>query len=660
MDLKNNFLKKRFVTVPSWRFFWLLFILFIVVFGIFFVSLVSYGYSFKDRVLPGLNIGQVPIGGMEKNQLKLFLDNMNDKLINDGLSFSYNINGKEENLIIYPLAGAVDGGSELAYIDVEKEVERLINWGKESGMVKLSLVVIRLKIKPVVIYIKNVMVDEDRLLDSLKSAIDKNQIAPHDANIKIETITPLKYKITSSTVGIVYDFKGLADKVIKSWSKLESTQFEIVKHEEYPNVLTDDVLLMENRLPAIFDDGGLQLTYIDPYNSQEYDWLINQNKIKDWLQVQKNVGVDLLGGGIVFGLEKENVMAFLNENVASKINVEAKNAKFEISETGRVLEFQGSRPGVKLDVEKVYKDINEAFIERTWHDEVVSKSVQLTVDKVEPLTKTGDVNDFGIKEILGVGVSDYSRSPINRIRNIKNAVNKLNGVLIAPGGIFSTIEYTKPFTIAGGYLPELVIKGDEVKPEIGGGLCQIGTTLFRMAMNSGMKIIDRTNHSLVIFHYNDPVNGNPGTDATVYDPAPDFKFRNDTDNYVLIQTYMDENDEFLYFTLWGTNDGRKGTFSHPLVQRWIPHGDLKIIETTKLELGKENCQSAFLGADASFTYTRIFSSGEKEETIFESHYRPLPKICLVGVEEKKECEEGDTECIFNIEQIVSSTETLDL
>ena len=284
-------------------------------------------------------------------------------------------------------------------------------------------------------------------------------------------------------------------------------------------------------------------------------------------------------------------------------------------------------------MDKTAEKINNAFIERTWHDDGITKTVVLEIETIEPSVKTGEVNTLGISEVLGIGVSDYSRSPYNRIQNMKNAVNKLNGLLIAPGEVFSTIEHTKPYTLEGGYLPELVIKGDEVKPEIGGGLCQIGTTLFRMAMNSGMEIVDRRNHSLVVFHYNDPVNGNPGTDATVYDPAPDFKFKNDTDNYILLQTEMNTASEELIFTLCGTNDGRHAYFTHPTVLRWIPHGEEKIIKTTKLEPGVEQCQSAYLGADAEFTYHRKFSDGATEETLFESHYRPLPRICLLGVEE---------------------------
>lgn len=658
--MKENLNKilEKIKTLINWRRFWILSLVLIVILGIFFVSLIAYSYSYKDKVLPQLRIGNVPVGGMERQELKSFLEDMTDKLINEGFKFEYSVNGTHDSLIVYPIVVLEESTIEIAYIDVEKEIERLLNFGKEGGFWTKTWNVVRARIYPQEIYLKNITIDENSLLETISITLVDYQTLPQDANVEIISVSPLKYQITSSTPGVVYDYEGLMNEVTRLWSGLEVVDLKINKYDVTPEVLVSDVKTIENRLPSIFDDGGLQLTYTDPHTRLEYDWWISVDDIKNWLQIQKYIDEsDEIS--FVFGLNKENVLEYLDLDVVTKVNVEARNAKFEMNqEDGKVLEFQGSRPGISLDKEQVYQDLNQAILERTWHDEATTKSVQLTVEKVEPIVKTGDVNNLGITEVLGVGVSDYSRSSYNRISNIKNAVNKLNGTLIKSGEVFSTISLTKPYTIAGGYLPELVIKGDEVKPEIGGGLCQIGTTLFRMAMNGAMEITDRRNHSLVVFHYNDPVNGNPGTDATVYDPAPDFKFLNDTNNYVLIQTYMDVSEQNLYFTLWGTNDGRKGSYTYPIVERWIPYGEERIIETTKLELGKKQCQNAYVGADSSFTYTREFEDKENEEIIFESHYRPLPKICLLGIEEKVECEEGDEGCIVESGNISSSTQEM--
>jgi vancomycin resistance protein YoaR len=181
-------------------------------------------------------------------------------------------------------------------------------------------------------------------------------------------------------------------------------------------------------------------------------------------------------------------------------------------------------------------------------------------------------------------------------------------------------------------LPEEVIKGNQIKKEIGGGMCQIGTTLFRMAMNAGMPITERTNHSLVVGYYADPVNGNPGTDATVYEPILDFKFFNDTGGYLLLETNIDFKKQQLKFTLWGKPDGRTGSYTHPIVSKWIPAGEPQITYTDTLKPGEQKCQNAFRGAVASFTYTRYTSTTEKIDRVFTSYYRPLPKICMVGAD----------------------------
>ena len=213
-------------------------------------------------------------------------------------------------------------------------------------------------------------------------------------------------------------------------------------------------------------------------------------------------------------------------------------------------------------------------------------------------------------------------------------------MLIKPNEDFSLINALRPFTIADGYLTELVIKGDEIKPEVAGGLCQVGTTMFRAAMNSGLKITQRRNHSLVVDYYNDLSNGNPGTDATIYDPNPDFRFLNDTGNYILLTTEMNTKTSDLYIYFWGTSDGRKASYSAPVVSRWIPAGADKVIETTSLDLGVRECQLRHNGAEASFTYTRILADGKKEDVVYNSYYRPLPKICLVGIKSAEPVQNG--------------------
>jgi len=375
-------------------------------------------------------------------------------------------------------------------------------------------------------------------------------------------------------------------------------------------------------LPILFSYGDINLNYIDSQTQARKDWKIPSHVYSSWLEVQKE------GDSFVFGLSAEAVGIYL-EGLKKEVERPAEDAKF-IMENGKAKEFQSSRSGVALDVDKTYQELNRAFIERNYHPAVVSKTISLSTNIIESEIKLSEINDLGITDIIGSGTSTFYGSHTNRIKNITHAVKLLNGIIIKPEEEFSTLKSAGPFTEKNGYLPELVIKGTEIKKEVGGGMCQIGTTLFRMAMNAGMDITERRNHSLVVSYYLDPVNRNPGTDATVYDPILDLKFLNDTGNYLLLQTEVDYKKQLLTFTLWGSPDGREGWYSHPLVKRWIPAGKKQEIEVDNLKPGVKECQESYVGASASFIYTRITPAGEEIKRVFDSYYRPLPEICRIG------------------------------
>jgi len=635
-----SFFQKWFAerTVPfSWRRIWIAVIVVFLVFGIGFSGLFAHAHAYRDQVLPGVRIADISVGGMREAELKTFLQDMNDKLMGEGLRFSYEQGGIEKSFVLYPVIVTEGSTIELLRLDEDAEVARLLAYGKEGSVVERAIRAMYTRVRPQTFALSTVQADKERITKEIQSVVHAYETEVQNADVSVTRLDPLEYAITSSSPGVIYNYEDTVGRLIAAWSQLSAPDVRLTTRVTEPIVREPDVEALLARLPHVFDDGALSITYTDPHTRQDLSWRLSPDRLREWITVQKRDGE-----GFVFGLNRDALFAYVTSTISEHVNVEAKNAKFEINEAGKVVEFQGSRPGLTVDAEKMVDIVNEAFIQRTLHDEGIATQVPLEVMQVEPDISTGEVNDLGITEVLGAGISDFSGSPANRIKNIQNGARKLNGVLIKPGDDFSAITYTQPYTLEGGYLPELVIKGDEIKPEIGGGLCQIGTTLFRMAMNSGMPITQRRNHSLVVSYYNDPANGLPGTDATIYEPAPDFRFKNDTGNYILIQTSVNVDTGKLMFTLWGTSDGRKGHYTKPSVSRWIPYGETRIIETTKPAPGEKECQKAYRGADASFTYVRELPDGTKEERVFESHYRPLPQICLVGVEEKTQCQETES------------------
>ena len=202
-------------------------------------------------------------------------------------------------------------------------------------------------------------------------------------------------------------------------------------------------------------------------------------------------------------------------------------------------------------------------------------------------------------------------------------MSKLNGILIAPGEEFSAVNYIGDITEEAGFVKEEVINGGKVQKELGGGLCQIATTLFRLALNAGLPITERMNHRYIISYYG------AGLDATIYGPHPDFRFVNDTGNYLLLQGKAINNEAI--FELYGKKDGRVVEISKPVVAKWIAPPPTRYVSSTSLTSGKIVCTlSPGKGAITDVTYIVSYLNGDTKETNFHSVYQPWGGVCLVG------------------------------
>ncbi len=598
---------------------------------------IAYGQSFSGRVFPGVHIGEYAIGGMDEAELTGFIEHMEAKLLTQGIPVTFDATTSTGEFILYPQSIGEDTVTDLIEIDTPALARDLISRNKTGNRVLDSFAAVTSLIARPSVEIGVTAIHKDQLY----AEVDRN-ITPYitpmvNAGVVVFSVSPLEYKITSSSRGSAFDYDNIVGQIVDRWAHLELPQVHITTTETDPAITEDDVRQIVDTLPKAFEGGAIVLDYFNSSTKRTYTWTLNTTALSRMLDVVPNDE-----GFPVFVLSPSSTYAFLRETVAPDVDVAPQNATFTIGEDNKVAEFHGSHPGLTVDVEVTYQLLQDAFAQRFDEEHATStESITIRVKEVEPDIKTADVNDLGITEVLGVGQSVFKGSPGNRYKNIRHAAfDKLNGLIIKPGENFSLLDALKPFTLAGGYLPELAIKGDRLVPEIGGGLCQIGTTMFRAAMNAGLEITERRNHSLMISYYNDLTNGLPGTDATIYDPGTDFRFLNDTGHHILITSELNDQTGDLFFTLWGTSDGRKGYYIPPTVSRRMPAGPTKIIETTELPPGKKECQHAYPGAVASFTYVRELPNGEKKEVVFDSYYRPLPETCLVGVDKKTEASSG--------------------
>ena len=268
-------------------------------------------------------------------------------------------------------------------------------------------------------------------------------------------------------------------------------------------------------------------------------------------------------GAIVY-VHKEKIDEYL-KTISEKIHKEPENGKFEMTADGQLKVLKMSTIGQELDVEASSWAIVD-LIKNVDN----SDSVPLVVSMTEPEISTEYIKNLGITELIGHGESNFRGSPRNRIHNIKVSTSKYNGYIIKPGEEFSFTEILGPVDSSTGYKEELVIKENKTIPEFGGGVCQVSTTMFRVAINTGLKITERHNHAYPVQYYSPQ-----GTDATVYLPNPDLKFLNDTPNHILIQASI--KGTILSFNFYGTSDGRQVEIDGPTVTQRTPDGKMRTV-----------------------------------------------------------------------------------
>lgn len=285
------------------------------------------------------------------------------------------------------------------------------------------------------------------------------------------------------------------------------------------------------------------------------------------------------------------------KQIANSVNTESKDPELTIKD-GYATHFVPPVIGKQIDRYQSTLRILQGL-------ELGQNNLELSIKTAQPSRSLSEINNLGIAELIGRGESKFTGSPANRRHNIRVGMNKMKGIIIKPGEEFSFNKYLGPVEASEGFLPELVIKGDETIPELGGGLCQVSSTTFRAAIHAGLPITQRRNHSYAVQYY-----APQGTDATIYPGVVDLKFINDTNASILIWPYFKSND-ILIFDFYGTRDDREVKLNQPVTYDRQANGAMKANWTrTVTKNGK--------------TKTETFSSNYKPPALFHKREEFVP------------------------------------
>jgi vancomycin resistance protein YoaR len=366
-----------------------------------------------------------------------------------------------------------------------------------------------------------------------------------------------------------------------------------------PQMTPVEVDLIRQRIESLFNK---KITLLNPPDQ----WWLKDEELINFLQPQK--------------------LTDWVKTLAATIDRPPQNATFQF-QGQRVTLFRPARDGQTLDENQTLELMHKAL--SALENGAASQTITLPVTFNPPSITTNSVNNLGIRELLAQGESFFSHSISSRIHNLTLAAGKLNGLLVAPSEVFSFNQTLGDISPETGYQPAYIIKEGRTILGDGGGVCQVSTTLFRAVLNAGLPILERHAHAYRVSYYEQK--SPPGFDATVFFPTADFKFQNDTANYLLIQSNVDKKTQKLTFEIYGAKDGREVQISSPKITDQIPPPPDLYQDDPTLPAGqiKQVDWSAW-GAKVSFNW-QVTRNGEAlQNKTFVSNYRPWQAVYLRG------------------------------
>jgi vancomycin resistance protein YoaR len=351
-------------------------------------------------------------------------------------------------------------------------------------------------------------------------------------------------------------------------------------------------------------------------------WVIEPATLTQWLILRPVTG-DNGQATLSVGLDPGQTRLFANE-IAAQVDRPPVDAQFRFDAVNNELvSIVESVPGRTLEVTATMELVQSAAASE-------ERTVSLPILSIRPTLATEDAASLGIVELIAAGRTTFAGSTASRVRNIEVGAAQFDGILIEPGQTFSFNHYLGEVSAERGYEESIIIWGNTTRADVGGGLCQVSSTAFRAAFWAGVPITERVPHAFRVSYYEPPL----GLDATIYSPHVDLKWVNDTGHHILIQTYLDKPNSTLTFAFYGTKPNRTVEMDGPYEDNLKEHGPPIYRDDPTLAAGKtKQIEWAKDGLDV--TIYRVIKENDIEVSrdTFFSRYRPWQAIYLVGTKE---------------------------
>ncbi len=581
---------------------------------LFFVAVIVWtlGYQliYAGRIFPGVSVAGVDLSGMTPSDAALKLNQ----------TLSYPINGKvlfrdgEKAWVATP--------AELGMVfDPSSSAVTAYGLGRSGGLFGALSGQIRAggtgaNIPPVIIFDQRVAY---QYLSQISSQIDQPMV---EAGLSLEGTNVVA---TPGQIGRELKIDATLIYLGAQLQTFSDGEVPLVVQEIQPQIL--DVSAQANVARQILSQ-PLTLTLPNAAESDPGPFVYDVQVLAQMLGVQR------VDNGVQVVLSRGGLHEILDP-LKTRTDRLPKNAKFVFNDETRQLDaMEDSQTGLVMDVDASITAINDALL-RGEH------TVPLVVAVAQPqISSTTTGAELGITELIQSQTSYFYGSSEERIQNIQAAAARFHGVLVAPGEIFSMGETMGDVSLENGFAEALIIYGGRTIKGVGGGVCQVSTTLFRTVFNAGFPVIERYSHAYRVSYYEQTASGSvdprlAGLDATVYFPLVDFKFKNDSPYWILMETYVNPGARTLTWKFYSTSDGRSVT--------WDTTGPSNVVSApaplfeVNDELRKNEMKQvdwAANGADVTVTRTVTRDGAVYFQDEFSTHYEPWQAICEYGPDSK--------------------------
>lgn len=431
--------------------------------------------------------------------------------------------------------------------------------------------------------------------------------------------------VKSGQVGLEVDIQGTLAQIAPALMRMEDAVIPLIVKETPPAIL--DVGPQAELARQIL---GEDLALTDPDAEDDAGtWTIAPQELASMLIITRSESSAEGESSYQIALNQDLFEIYL-ESIKPGLSVAPINARFIFNDDTSQLEvIESATIGRELDVQASIETIEAALIEG-------AHQVNLQFQSLEPeVTDDATGEELGITELVHQETSYFYGSDAARVQNIETASAQFHGLLVPPGATFSMADALGNISLENGYAEALIIYGGQTIQGVGGGVCQVSTTLFRAAFFAGFPIPERHAHAYRVSYYELRRDGSrdpnlAGLDATVFVPIVDLKFTNDTEHWLLMETYMGQYQS-LTWKFYSTKDGRTVNWQTTGATNIVPAPEPLYRENPELEKGElKKVDYAADGAEIRVTRTVYKGDQVHFSDSFYTKFQPWQEIWEYG------------------------------